>query len=103
MVTSYPSFARSRSGRLSRMQECLGHPLGTRSLLALDWNLPLTTAVDIPDTANAVGIRPHSLVPLSEEDADGLNALTGANLIPVRNPVISALLFEWEICLENGI
>lgn len=77
--------------------------LGTRSLLAVDWNLSLTTAVDIPDTVNAVGIRPHSLVPLSREEADSLNALPEANLIPVRNPVISALPFEWEICLENGI
>lgn len=77
--------------------------LGTRSLLALDWNLSLTTAVDIPDTAKAVGIRPHSLVPLSGEDADGLSALPGANLIPVKNPVVSALPFEWEIYLENGI
>ncbi len=77
--------------------------LGTRSLLAADWNLSLTTAVDIPDTAKAVGIRPHSLVPLSMEDADGLSALPGANLIPVKNPVVSALPFEWEIHLENGI
>lgn len=77
--------------------------LGTRSLLAVDWNLTLSTDKDIPDTAKAVGIRPHSLIPLSEEDAGSLRSLPGANLIPVKNPVISALPFEWEICLENGI
>lgn len=77
--------------------------LGENQLLALHWNLTLTTEEKITEQTKAVAIRPHCLVPVSEEEAEALKGQPGANLIPVNTPFLSNLPFEWEFCLENNI
>ena len=77
--------------------------LGDNRILALDWNLTLTTAEKTTEQTKAVAIRPHCLVPVSEEAAAVWKERPGANLIPVNAPLVSPLPFDWEFCLENNL
>ncbi|MDO5417812.1 MAG: ATP-binding cassette domain-containing protein [Lachnospiraceae bacterium] len=78
--------------------------LGTHRVKALDWGgLELVTKEPVGDEITAVGIRAHELEPLSSGEAENWKLREGANLIPVENPRISELPFEWYITLENGL
>ena len=76
---------------------------GDNRILALDWNLTLTTAEKTTEQTKAVAIRPHCLVPVSEEAVAVWKERPGANLIPVNAPLVSPLPFDWEFCLENNL
>ncbi len=77
---------------ISRIQR-----IGEQRLIALDWKgLELCTDRPIGDEITAVGIRAHDLEPAAERAG-------GENLIPVRNPAVSEMPFEWYITLDNGL
>lgn len=79
--------------------------LGSHRLLALSWNLILTTTIPVPETVTAVGIHSHAFLPLAESDTVGLEEAPEGNLIQASasRTVLSSLPFEWEIHLENGL
>ncbi len=84
---------------ISRIQR-----LGSHRVRALDWNgLELATDQAVSEDITSVGIRAHDFEALSEAEAAGFADQNGANLIPVRNPRISEMPFEWYITLENGL
>lgn len=77
---------------------------GERKLRALDWGgLELTTEEPIGDGITAVGIRAHDFEPLSREEAKRWEARDDGNLIPVREPSVSEMPFEWYVTLDNGL
>lgn len=67
---------------------------------ALDWdNLELVTEKTVAEDITSVGIRAHDFEPVADQE-------TGAeieNRIPVGNPKISEMPFEWYITLSNGL
>lgn len=70
--------------------------IGEYQVRALDWdNLELTTKEAVTDEITAVGIRAHDFEPVSEAE--------GINHIPVENPNITEMPFEWYITLKNGL
>ena len=78
--------------------------IGTCRIEALDWGgLVLSTSEPVGDEVTAVGIRAHDFEPLSQTQAEELQGREGENLIPVGNPTISEMPFEWYITLENGL
>ena len=78
--------------------------IGTCRIEALDWGgLVLSTSEPVGDEVTAVGIRAHDFEPLSQTQAEELQGREGENLIPVGNPTISEMPFEWHITLENGL
>lgn len=78
--------------------------IGERRIRAVDWNgLELVTESPVSDTITAVGIRAHDFEPLSEGEAAEWKGKEEGNLIPVKDPVISEMPFEWYITLDNGL
>lgn len=73
-------------------------------LRALDWKgLELFADRPIGEEITAVGIRAHDFEPLSAGEAEGFAGRRDANLIPVENPSISEMPFEWYVTLDNGL
>ena len=78
--------------------------IGERKIRALDWGgLELVTEKPIDDTMQAVGIRAHDFIPLSEVEAALWQGRPEANLVPTGNVRISEMPFEWYVTLENGL
>ena len=82
-------------------------PLGPHRVCALDWGeMELTTEKEVTDDCTHVGIRAHDFYPVEEKRTDhALRERGGAeeNRIPLRDPVITELPFEWYIVTGNGI
>ncbi len=77
---------------------------GEHTLQALDWGgLELFADRPIGDGITAVGIRAHDFEPLSQGEADRWKEREDGNLIPVREPSVSEMPFEWYVTLENGL
>ena len=84
---------------ISRIQR-----LGKRRVKALDWNgLEFLTDRDVDDTMTSIGIRAHDFEPLSHGEAERWKEREDGNLIPVHDPSISEMPFEWYITLDNGL
>ena len=63
---------------------------------ALDWdNLELVTEKTVTGDVTSIGIRAHDFEPVQDPK--------GMNRIPVGNPKISEMPFEWYITLQNGL
>ena len=63
---------------------------------ALDWdNLELVTEKKVTEDITSIGIRAHDFEPVAETD--------WINLIPVGEPKISEMPFEWYVTLQNGL
>ena len=63
---------------------------------ALDWdNLELVTDKTVTEDVTSIGIRAHDFEPVAEPE--------GMNRIPVENPKVSEMPFEWYITLQNGL
>ncbi len=78
--------------------------LGRRKICALDWGgLKLATACDVDRDVTAVGIRAHDFSPLSDDEASFWKGKDEANLIPVKEPVVSEMPFEWYVTLDCGL
>ena len=78
--------------------------IGERKIRAMDWGgLELVTEKPIDDTMQAVGIRAHDFIPLSEVEAALWQGRPEANLVPTGNVRISEMPFEWYVTLENGL
>lgn len=76
--------------------------LGKHKVRALDWNgLELATELPVTPDITAIGIRAHDFFPFSAEG--GLVSEKAENIIPVNNPVISEMPFEWYVTLDNGL
>ena len=75
-------------------------PLGPHRICALDWDdLELTTQEEVTDEITHTGIRAHDFFPCGSKSSGNLNQ----NCIPVENPVLTELPFEWYIVLQNKI
>ena len=71
---------------------------------ALDWdNLELSTEKTVTEDVTSIGIRAHDFEPLAGEEAKARKAAGEENLIPVVDPSISEMPFEWYITLSNGL
>ena len=82
--------------RIRRLGGCL--------IEAIDWgDLRLVTKEPVGDNVTAVGIRAHDFEPLSQSQAQEFMGREDGNLIPVSNPKISEMPFEWYITLDNGL
>jgi molybdate transport system ATP-binding protein len=78
--------------------------VGPHKVRALDWNhLELVTAEEVTEQTSHIGIRAHDFIPLSKPEAAALDGTEEANLIPVEQPVVSEMPFEWYVTLANGI
>ena len=78
--------------------------LGDYRVQAVDWGgLELTVGQPVTEDVTAVGIRAHDFMPLSSAEAKARQGQAGVNLIPVMNPRISQMPFEWQITMENGL
>lgn len=74
-------------------------PLGPHRVCALDWgNLELTTEEEVTQAVTHIGIRAHDFFPLADRKAE-----SAENRIPVRNPVMTELPFEWYIVTGDGL
>ena len=82
-------------------------PLGPHRVCALDWgNLELTTEKEVTDDCTHVGIRAHDFYPTGETTPGQTLRKQSAeqeNRIPLRDPVITELPFEWYIVTKDGI
>ena len=71
---------------------------------ALDWdNLELSTEKTVTEDVTSIGIRAHDFEPLAGEKAKTKKEAGEENLIPVVDPSISEMPFEWYITLSNGL
>ncbi len=77
---------------------------GPHRVCALDWDqVELITEEEVTEDITHIGIRAHDFYPLSEweysmEQKRGINSV-----IPVKNPTVTELPFEWYITLQQGI
>ena len=84
-------------------------PLGPHRICALDWNsLELTTEDEVVSGITHAGIRAHDFIPFSpaeneDEAAAGLLTEKADNIIPLEDPVLTELPFEWYIVLKQNI
>ena len=70
--------------------------LGAHQVRALDWDgLVLTVEKEVGPEITSIGIRAHDLEPVSDGE--------GINRIPVGNPSVTEMPFEWYVTLENGL
>ena len=75
--------------------------MGERHICALDWGgLELMADRLVGEEITAVGIRAHDFEPLSRQKAA---AYAYENCIPVEEPQVSEMPFEWYIPLKNGL
>lgn len=78
--------------------------LGDHKVKALDWNgLELVTEETVGDEITSIGIRAHDFEALSQSQWEELSKAGSVNLIPVENPKVSEMPFEWYVTLENGL
>ena len=78
--------------------------IGEYRVRALDWdNLEFVTDRPVGDDITAIGIRAHDFEPLAGEKAKTKKEAGEENLIPVVDPSISEMPFEWYITLSNGL
>ena len=78
--------------------------IGEYRVRALDWdNLEFVTDRTVGDDITAIGIRAHDFEPLAGEEAKAKKEAGEENLIPVVDPSISEMPFEWYITLSNGL
>lgn len=73
--------------------------LGSHQVLALSWNLSLTTAEEVTDDISFVGIHSHAFFPLDESETPSL----AVNPILTAGSMVTSLPFEWEVHLQNGL
>ena len=82
-------------------------PLGPHRICALDWNsLELTTEDEVVSGITHAGIRAHDFIPFSPEEsgpAAGLLTEKTDNIIPLEDPVLTELPFEWYIVLKQNL
>lgn len=100
-------FERPRSAEAAKLTGCKNisriKRLGPHRVCALDWNeLELTTAEEVTDEFSYAGIRAHDFSPLDENSVQEYIG-QGRNMIPVEEPVITELPFEWYVTLSCGI
>ncbi len=75
--------------------------LGSHRVKALDWNeIELTVEGNITDEITHIGIRAHDFEPISDHSQYSSEEI---NLIPVHNPEIAEMPFEWYITLDNHL
>lgn len=80
---------------ISRIQRVDDH-----HVKALDWSgLVFATEHPVTDGITHMGIRAHDFEPVSASRIGG----DGVNLIPVKEPEVSEMPFEWYITLDNGL
>ena len=109
-------FDRPQTVEAARLTGCKNitriRPLGPHRICALDWgNIELTTEGEVTEDITHAGIRAHDFYaaddPISGGSDGKKSALTPQgsrrNLIPLENPVLTELPFEWYIVLQNGI
>ena len=94
--------------RAARMTGCKNisriQRTGRCRVRALDWGgLELAVERPVGDEITAVGIRAHDFEPLSREAAAEWAGREEANLIPVREPKVSEMPFEWYGTLDSGL
>ena len=78
--------------------------IGEYRVRALDWdNMEFITDRSVGDDITAIGIRAHDFEPLAGEEAKAKKEAGEENLIPVVDPSISEMPFEWYITLSNGL
>jgi molybdate transport system ATP-binding protein len=78
--------------------------IGEYRVRALDWdNLEFVTDRTVGDDITAIGIRAHDFEPLAGEEVKAKKEAGEENLIPVVDPSISEMPFEWYITLSNGL
>lgn len=76
--------------------------LGEYEVEALDWKgLKIRTSRPVGQDIQAVGIRAHDLEPIYEV-RDG-ETFQKENWIPVKDPIVWEMPFEWYITLGNGL
>jgi molybdate transport system ATP-binding protein len=75
---------------------------GRREIYALDWGLALKTAEEVNDAVTHVGIRAHSLVPLTSENKATGHDCNGFNTVRVSNPKKSSGPFEDIVVFTNA-
>ena len=67
---------------------------------ALDWdNLELVTENTVTEEITSIGIRAHDFEPLMEQEPE----TEVVNRIPVGNPKVSEMPFEWYVTMQNGL
>ena len=68
--------------------------LGENKIKALDWGgIELITEQKVDEHIRFAAVRAHDFIPGD----------TGINSVPVINPTVSTLPFEWYVMLENGL
>lgn len=76
-------------------------PLSPHRIRALDWgNLELTTEEEVTEDITHAGIRAHDFSPCGKTAGAEENR---ANCIPVEDPVLTELPFEWYIVLGKNL
>ena len=79
-------------------------PLGPHRICALDWNsLELTTEDEVVSGITHAGIRAHDFIPFSPAENAGLLTEKTDNIIPLEDPVLTELPFEWYIVLKQNL
>lgn len=74
--------------------------IGEHRVRALDWdNLELSTEKTVTEDVTSIGIRAHDFEPLTDQETDAETE----NRIPVENPKISEMPFEWYVTMQNGL
>ncbi|MDO4489665.1 MAG: ATP-binding cassette domain-containing protein [Lachnospiraceae bacterium] len=84
---------------ISRIQR-----LGPNRVKALDWQeLEVVTEETVGEDITHIGIRAHDFYPLSEGEYSEERKRGNSTVIPVLDPIITELPFEWYITLKQGI
>ena len=110
-------FAKPRTVEAARLTGCKNisriRPLSPHLVCAEDWgNLQLTVAEEVSPEITHIGIRAHDFFPASaERSPTGELSSFGTfpssnkpvNLIPVEEPALTELPFEWYVVLRNGL
>ncbi len=96
-------FANPRTVQAARLTGCKNisriERLGDHRVRALDWDgLELLTEGFVGREVTHIGIRAHDLRPAGGEYGKDV-----VNRIPVRNPDITEMPFEWYLTLANGL
>ncbi len=82
-------------------------PLGSHRICAIDWgNIELITAGTVTPDITHAGIRAHDFSPVNRAESEAMDrevSGTDSNIIPVKNPTLTELPFEWYIVLEQKI
>ena len=110
-------FAKPRTVEAARLTGCKNisriQPLGPHLVCAEDWgNLQLTVTEEVSPEITHIGIRAHDFFPASAErsptgELSSFRTFPSSNkpvnLIPVEEPALTELPFEWYVVLRNGL